>query len=188
MLSPDGACKSFDAGANGYVRADGAAAVVLCRSGLNREGVSWMHRYAHREFALLMMHAAGITRVLANWPSKRLCKPWRMDAHHCMSTSEHFSPALGQSLCFSSQARSFTLAGLSSRASWALARCRTGTRRRASSSPMALFRGSSLTGYAAAHLGPGLSPEVNTIREEMLDACVRDAVLSIVLPVLYLQG
>ena len=53
---------------------------------------------------------------------------------------------------------------------------------------MALFRGSSLTGYAAAHLGPGLSPEVNTIREEMLDACVRDAVLSIVLPVLYLQG
>ena len=44
MLSPDGACKAFDASANGYVRSDGMAVMVLCRAGLPREGVSWTLR------------------------------------------------------------------------------------------------------------------------------------------------
>ena len=44
MLSPDGACKAFDASANGYVRSDGMAVMVLARAGLPREAVSWTLR------------------------------------------------------------------------------------------------------------------------------------------------
>lgn len=29
MISPDGKCKTFDAGANGYVRGEGAGAIVV---------------------------------------------------------------------------------------------------------------------------------------------------------------
>ena len=64
-----GICKSFDASANGYARADGIAIVVLRKAGLKEQIGSWAARHPYAEVLACATNNDGHTKEGITFPS-----------------------------------------------------------------------------------------------------------------------
>ncbi|CAK0786732.1 hypothetical protein CVIRNUC_009946 [Coccomyxa viridis] len=69
MMSPDGTCKSFDASANGYARADGIAIVVLRKAGLKEQIGTWAARHPYGQVLACATNNDGHTKEGITFPS-----------------------------------------------------------------------------------------------------------------------
>ena len=66
---PQGACKSFDAAANGYARSDGIAIVVLRKAGLGAEIGTWAARAPYARVLACATNNDGHTKEGITFPS-----------------------------------------------------------------------------------------------------------------------
>ena len=64
-----GTCKSFDASANGYARADGIAIVVLRKAGLKEQIGTWAARHPYGQVLACATNNDGHTKEGITFPS-----------------------------------------------------------------------------------------------------------------------
>ena len=67
--SVQGICKSFDASANGYARADGIAIVVLRKAGLKEQIGTWAARHPYAQVLACATNNDGHTKEGITFPS-----------------------------------------------------------------------------------------------------------------------
>ena len=102
-VAVQGICKSFDASANGYARADGIAIVVLRKAGLQEQIGTWAARHPYAQVLACATNNDGHTKEGITFPSgpaqKALAQEVRLytpapqceifDAALCTHTLEH---------------------------------------------------------------------------------------------------
>ena len=68
-VAVQGICKSFDASANGYARADGIAIVVLRKAGLKEQIGTWAARHPYAQVLACATNNDGHTKEGITFPS-----------------------------------------------------------------------------------------------------------------------
>ncbi len=79
-----GTCKSFDASANGYARADGIAIVVLRKAGLKQQIGTWAARQPYAQVLACATNNDGHTKEGITFPSGPAQKALAQEVHSCL--------------------------------------------------------------------------------------------------------
>ena len=89
-----GTCKSFDASANGYARADGIAIVVLRKAGLKEQIGTWAARHPYGQVLACATNNDGHTKEGITFPSgpaqKALAQEVMLCRNSCSVQMSHF--------------------------------------------------------------------------------------------------
>lgn len=84
-VAVQGICKSFDASANGYARADGIAIVVLRKAGLKQQIGTWAARHPYAQVLACATNNDGHTKEGITFPSGPAQKALAQEVRFCCS-------------------------------------------------------------------------------------------------------
>lgn len=94
FVAMQGTCKSFDASANGYARADGIAIVVLRKAGLKEQIGTWAARQPYAQVLACATNNDGHTKEGITFPSGPAQKALAQEVHSCTISLHHASCCL----------------------------------------------------------------------------------------------